>query len=546
MKNRRNMKKWVALGLAAVLSASITGCSMETANNTTKAVDVPKGLWDPYKKEVTLTTVVEQNAGTNFQKGDSYDHNPWYRAYKDRFNVKVKNLWVSNDYTTKLNLSIADGKIPDVFHVNTQQLVQLQQSGLIMDLTDLFNKYGSDTLKSYMKNDKDTYKTAVLDGKLYGIPQLNYGIIDQFNYVWIRKDWKEKLGLKDPKTMDDVVNVAKAFQKNFGGYPITETKTLDTMNRLAVAWGAHPGIWVKKQDGTIAYGSVQPEMKQVLSDYARWFKDGLINPEFTTYDQQKMFQDVINGKTGVAPMAQWFGYLPGPDIVKNQGPNAIFEPYAIPSANGAEVKGSVSFGNRGYIVISKNAKNPEAALKLINFFAYMMDDAAGKEKPEFISSLFDNNYPNIPYGLNVINPLTDYNQFVKIKEAIAKGNNVDVTELGKDASKYNSIVNWKTKKDPNGVGDFLQQGNDKSAYGIAKNYLDNGNYVKNALWGSGGKETETLMQYGSTLNDILTEGFTKIITGEEKISYFDSLVEQWEKAGGAQATKEVNKAYGNK
>ena len=248
-------------------------------------------------------------------------------------------------------------------------------------------------------------------------------------------------------------------------------------------------------------------------------------------------------RAGVAPMAQWLGYNPGPDIAKNQGPDAIFEPYAIPSVNGAEVKGSVSFGNRGYIVINKNCKNPEAALKLINFFGYMMDDAAGKEKPEFISSLFDNNYTNIPYGLSVINPLTDYNQFVKIKAALAKGTNADVTALGKDASKYNSCVNWITKKDPNGVGDWLQQGNDKSAYGIAKNYLDNGTYVKNAVWGM---DTETLLKSGTTLNDILIEGFTKIITGDESIDSFDSLVASWENAGGAQATKEVNGTYGNK
>ena len=542
------MKKWIALGLVAALSVSITGCSM-TKNNSgggksaTKAVEVPKGLMDPYKEEVTLTTVMEENSGTNFQAGDSYDDNPWYRAYKDRFNVQVKNLWVSNDYSTKLNLSIADGSLPDVFHVSAQQLVQLKEAGLIADLTDLFDKYGSDTLKGYMKNDNDTYKTAVFDGKLYAIPQLSYGIIDQFNYVWVRKDWKDKLGLKDPKTMDDVTNMAKAFQKNFGGYPMTEMKNLDNMNRLAVAWGAHPGIWVKKQDGTIGYGSVQPEMKQVLAQYAKWYKDGIINPEFTTYDQNKMAQDLINGKAGVAPMAQWLGYNPGPDIAKNQGPDAIFEPYAIPSVNGAEVKGSVNFGNRGYIVINKNCKNPEAALKLINFFGYMMDDAAGKEKPEFISSLFDNNYPNIPYGLSVINPLTDYNQFVKIKAALAKGADADVTALGKDASKYNSCVNWMTKKDPNGVGDWLQQGNDKSAYGIAKNYLDNGTYVKNAVWGM---DTETLLKSGTTLNDILIEGFTKIITGDESIDSFDSLVASWENAGGAQATKEVNGTYGNK
>lgn len=544
----KNMKRLLALGLSCVLAVSLAGCMSKgnggsggKSSSSGEGVPVPEGVFEPYEKEVTLTTVVEENAGIQFQNGDTYDDNTWYRAYKDRFNIEVKNLWVSNDYNTKMNLTIADGSLPDVFRVTGQQLVQLQQSGMIMDLTELFDKYASDRLKSYMDMDKDTYETGRFDGKLFGIPQLNYGIIDQFNYVWIRKDWKEKLGLPDPKSMDEVTALAKSFQENFGGYPITETQTLECMNRLAVAWGAHPGIWLKTADGTLGYGSVQPEMKEVLKVYSQWYADGIINPEFTTYDQAKMFQDMINGETGVCPMAQWMGYYPVPDVVKNLGPDGIFEPYAIPSANGAEVLGNVNFGNRGYIVINKKCKNPEAALKLINFYAYMMDEAAENETPEFITSLFDNAYTNIPFAFNVINPQTDYNQFVKVTDALKKGTAVDVTSLGKDATKYQNCVKWINDKEPSSVGDWLQQGNDKSAYRIAKDYVDNNKYVKNAIWGL---TTDTLLNSGSTLDDILAEGFTKIIVGEESVDYFDTLVKSWEKAGGAKATEEVNEVYG--
>lgn len=542
-------KRMLALGLAGILAINMVGCMRkpETGNNgsnnsTTEAVPVPEGLMDPYEEEVVLTTVVEENAGTEFQNGDTWDDNTWYRAYKDRFNITVKNLWVSNDYNTKLNLSIADGDLPDVFRVSGQQLTQLQESGMIMDLTDLFDTYASDTLKSYMEQEKDTYETGCFDGELYGIPQLNYGIIDQFQYVWIRKDWKDALNLEDPETMDDVINIAKTFSENYGGYGMAENQTLENFYRLALGWGAHPGIWITKDDGSIEYGTIQPEMKEALAAYAQWYQDGIVDPDFTTKDQDQMFQDLINGKTGVVPFAQWLGYRPGPDIIKNLGPDALFEPYAIPTATGEEVTGSVSFGNRGYIVINKNCKNPEAALKLINFWCYMMDDAAGNEDPEFISSLYDYNYPNIPFAFQVINPNTDYNQYIEVTDALAQGLDVDTTDLGTNASKYNSCVKWITEKDADSVGDWLQQGNEKSAYGIAKEYVDNEQYVKNALWGM---DTPTLLSSGSTLNDILIEGFTKIIVGSEDIDYFDTLVEQCKKAGGDQATQEVNETYGN-
>ena len=67
--------------------------------------------------------------------------------------------------------------------------------------------------------------------------------------------------------------------------------------------------------------------------------------------------------------------------------------------------------------------------------------------------------------------------------------------------------------------------------------IDNEQYIKDAYWG---QQVETLLNSGSTLDDILKEGFTKIIVGEEPIDYFDTLVENWKSAGGEKATEEVN------
>ena len=54
------------------------------------------------------------------------------------------------------------------------------------------------------------------------------------------------------------------------------------------------------------------------------------------------------------------------------------------------------------------------------------------------------------------------------------------------------------------------------------------------MWGPA---TETLLSAGSTLDDILTEGFTKIIVGEESIDYFDTLVDTGRKLAGQKRQK---------
>ena len=55
----------------------------------------------------------------------------------------------------KLNLSIAEGDLPDVFHVNESQLQQLVDADLIWDLTDIYETYASDAVKSYISSDPD-------------------------------------------------------------------------------------------------------------------------------------------------------------------------------------------------------------------------------------------------------------------------------------------------------------------------------------------------------------------------------------------------------
>lgn len=161
---------------------------------------------------------------------------------------------------------------------------------------------------------------------------------------------------------------------------------------------------------------------------------------------------------------------------------------------------------------------------------------------QLIQDLFKNAYTNIPYALRVINPNTDYNQYIKVTETLKKSLDEDPMTLGKDGIKYQNSVNFIKNADPTGVGDYLQQGGPKAAYTISKEMLDNGEIVKDAMWGP---DTETLLNSGSTLDDILIEGFTKIIVGEKDINYFDTLVQEWEKAGGEKATEEINETYGN-
>ena len=186
----KNFKKICATGFAALISiSSLTGCMNKPTTNTNNnsgsgRVEPPSDIWAPYEETVTVTTMGEENSGTEFQGDDDYGNNPWYRAYKERFNIDLQNKWISNDYSTKLNLAIADKDIADVFYVDSARLTTLHDADLIMPLDEVFETYASDVLKQYRKDYADTWKTGEFDGQLYGMPQMSYGIIDQFQYIY--------------------------------------------------------------------------------------------------------------------------------------------------------------------------------------------------------------------------------------------------------------------------------------------------------------------------------------------------------------------------
>lgn len=44
-------------------------------------------------------------------------------------------------------MTIANGELPDVMYVNKTQVQQMQEAGLLMDMTDIFDQYATDFTK---------------------------------------------------------------------------------------------------------------------------------------------------------------------------------------------------------------------------------------------------------------------------------------------------------------------------------------------------------------------------------------------------------------
>ncbi len=512
------------------------------------AVDGPFGKFDP---PVEVTTVREVLQDAKYPKGDSIDFNVWTRAYESELGIKMKNLWVVNNeqYEQKMNVSIIAGDLPDIFMVDGRQLQMLVEGGQVLALDELYEKYASPLTKQALGMRDGLYlKAATFKGELMAIPNLlSAGGPDTAHTLWVRTDWLNKLQLPEPKTMGDVVNIAKAFatedpdgDKKKNSFGLVMNKDLFAgyagLEGFFNGYNAYPRMWIKDSSGKLVYGSIQPEMKLPLKQLQDLYKAGAIDPEFAVYDVGKSAEAAVAGKAGMSYGAFYNAMWPLGDSQKTN-PEADWGIFPIPSESGAPAKSSVAqFAPKRFYAINAKSKNPEAAFLMLNFY---MEKLYGENaEPAKYHSVTEGDENIGLFGTAALQSGSpqDVNQIAheKVVEALKAK---DPSKLNaEERSYYDNILKY--------------EGGDKTFWNIWKTFGEGGVFdvlgdIKTNNWlmynEFYGSPTDTMAEKDATLNDLELNFITKLIIGDEDVdSAFDKFVGEWNSLGGEQITKEIN------
>jgi len=539
--------RWLPL-LAAAAIVVLSACgSISNSGSKTSATDAAEGPYGKYNQEITLQIAMNASSqNTHMTNGDTPDNNEFYRYLDKKLNVKVTNTWrteTADAYNQKLSIALASRDLPDAFIVNETQLKQLVQAGSIADLTSAYKNYASPLYKSYYDSYGDrVLKRATFNGKLMALPATNIG--GQFDYVWIRQDWLDKLGLQPPKTLDDLLKIADAFVNKdpdgngkkdtygftgtpqiFGQFPFSFDPILGTMH-------AYEGQWLKDASGNVTYSSIVPEMKTALAKLRDMYASGLIDKEFAVRKDPK--QLVASSQVGIV-FGPW--YTPNGnlrDSIKND-PKAEWKPYLAPlDANGKfNVYDQNPTGQ--FVVVRKDYPYPEAIVKVEN----MEINGARAIDPEAT---------NIYKGLGVLWSYWPLSIQIDMEDTVYKTHmEVKNAFQAKDPSKLNDEhKQWYDAA----VKDAADPKKDPVAWALALSRMDGADLLgssnivmhRNAFFGL----TQTMQIKRENLRKLENETFLKIIMGEVPIDEFDHFVSQWKSFGGDQMTKEVQQAASQK
>lgn len=496
---------------------------------------------------------------TTLPAGDSAEDNQYTRYLLENYNIKVVVDWTAaegNDYNQKVSLAIASDTLPEGLVANEQSyLRKAAKSGMLKDITALFDEYASEQVKGIMEStDGRAVESVTFDGKMQALPNVTVDT-DGVHVLNVRKDWLDEYGLEIPKTLDDVENIGKVFaEKKPAGDQTIPLSGRDKSTKLYCtflessnnahgydpvfsAYDVYPGYFLDNGDGTVSYGSLDDNMKPALERLANWYDMGIIDPEIGTRDSAS--EQVYANNVGMWFGPWWsLGYGSNDSFVND--PTANWQAYPIFDDEGKWNVHMKSVGTSSCMV-SADASDEVTAAIIIMYNALVRDEG-----------IFDTSVAIGWYPLRVVAAAADEVEYEHIELAkVLAGETTpedynDPMSIYKlmyaDATKVKDVIPGYEEGKELSVEDFSQEsrGDFNRMYSLMigdRPYATT--EVDKKVYSVTYSMTETMEKKWSNLWTMETETMLKIIIGQTDISEYDTFVSNWKSQGGDEILAEV-------
>ena len=534
-KNLLNIKKAMVVLLCVSLFFCV-GCKASNDENAaqktsedTQENEVQKKAEDPtdkYKPEEGKEYVLEWAKANNAQ----INENPLIvKHFEEKLGVKF-NVWSLDPNTVyeQLALKITSGEVPDIFSVNSfDNYKDYVEKEVVMELDkDVIKRYAPNVYKLYEEEAPGAFDIYKIDGKLYGFPYYrDHHVYDRTPVVW-RGDWLKKVGInKTPETVAEFEEALYKFTRedpDENGKNDTYGMANTAMGLFYGAFGQPYGIWFEK-DGKLTYSAVQPEVKEALTYLAKWYEDGVIDPDFmdgeNTGGYWAVTHSFANGKIGLTSMGNYYHW--GTPLFEGHG------------------------GYTNYAEVNK--VNPEAAESLV--FGLPPKGPDGKMGAWHAPVVAG---PGNCIGISVEKDPGKLGKILEVLNYIhSSKENYWTARLGIEGFhwEFNEHNIPQTIPDTDSTsdgGNTLFPICEPIKYSINEGLMKFGEKHKFNVGGVRNKLTVALpsaSQYQAELNTLLNDAINSIILGEKPVSYYDEIIQKWHKSGGDILTKEANEWY---
>ena len=512
-----------------------------------EAASTPYGKY-PSLVTYTLGKMTGEN-NSNMPEGDTYEDNVYTRYLREALNIQNEDVFEESEeqYTSNVRMAIASRELPDVMVVEDRQtLVQLARRGMIADLSQAFEDCASDRLvEMYDSYEVSALDSAMVDGKLMALPEPSF--VDGPNLLWLRKDWMDKLGLEDPETVEDAIEIIRAFvEKDPGGNGAGNTIGLVCHGDLTgesgynyefqldpvfSSFNAFPKQWVLDAEGNVAYGSVQPEAKEALGYLRGLYEEGVLDENFMLRNMTNIAELVVSGQCGSFFGPWWAPNNPLMDA-RRENPDAEWKPYLLSTTEDGKIRYYDQEASYKYVVVSADFEHPEIVFKMASviFDKMRYEDTSNEGLEEYFQTNVDSTARPLSINIDYSDALHRcYEQLEAALDGELRPDELQILEH----SYYEKCAAYLEHPDTADAEEWAAYMSRIEACSL----LDEEKLSVISPIFSG--ETETMGEAWQTLEKLEKKAYLRIISGEEGLDYFDTFVEEWMEQGGEQITQEV-------
>lgn len=440
------------------------------------------------------------------------------KLVEDYCNVKLKITWVpSTLYTEKVNITLASGDMPMILLTGSNKdasIVKAVNDGAFWEIGPYLKEY-----KNLSKALPITLWNSSFNGKTYGLysnrPLGRNGII-------YRDDWAKKLGIKEPKTIDDFYKMLVAFRDkdpdgngkaDTYGMVVPYVKNNPIVFKQTLVWFGGPFDWGIAKDGTLQPAHLFPEYMEALKFWRKMFAEKLINADFATYDPNKWKDAVIADKAGVIVDVVNTRSNEINKIFAETAPEKSVDVFgAVAGPKGLRLQATSGFGS--IFLFSKGAIKDVAMLKKVLAFEDKLSDKFCQDTCNYGVQgkhwELVEGYVKTRAVTDTTYPKNDWNDFNQILTFIPP-ENITLAEMKPWVKKYEQLMLDNAK---------IAVGNPASPF-----------------------SSPTEGMRGAQLSAILEEIYVKFTAGQIDEKGVEDLIALWRKTGGDDVIKEYNEQF---
>ena len=378
MNSKRGKILLSCLVSVSILAGCSSGKSADSGDGKAKAANEAQ-INETGFPIVNEKLTVNAFAAKFFANADWNNIRIW-NDYEKKTNIHVQWDTVQTDaLKEKRNLLLAGNDYPELFYASAfsrSDLLKYGKQGAFIPLNDLIDKYAPN-FKALMEKYPIIAKGITMpDGNIYGLPTIYDPEFKSVLYgtPWVKQEWLDKLGLKQPETLDDFYNLLKAFKNNdpngngqkdemgWGG-----VGTAGIVNFLRGSFGlnthgtSNVNVDTDPETGKVRFIPADPRYKELLQFVNKLYKDGLLEQDIVSVKSTEVDAKGMEGLLGISDSVD-------PVAIYNQkgyvGLNVLKGPHGDQSYNAF---GS-PLGNIGMFVLTDKAKNPEAMMRWMDYF----------------------------------------------------------------------------------------------------------------------------------------------------------------------------------